>query len=687
MGRSLVFSLVAALISFGADLARAQSGYEPYFFTTLAGVPPGKTDGRGAGARFQNPQGVVMDSAGKTFFVVDPGTHSIRRITSGGQVTTYAGRSGVKGYVDGPRMAARFNYPVGVAVDRLGNCWVADAGNSAIRKIAPDGTVSTFVGGTVGTGSELSFDSLMGIAVDADGNIFVTDNETVRKVTPAGVISTLAGNPGFPSYALGQGAAAYFDGASGIIVDNATGLLIVADTYNGVIRSVTPAGYAGVYSYIPYSGNNTEDEVPYYYPTGLAIDSTRNVYVADPAANTIRRIESGSGNVHTIAGSSFFGYGSLDATGTAARFSGPTGLTVDSAGNIYVADAKNAAIRKIDHAFAVSTIAGLASNGATDGLSGSARFAAPYGVTVDGAGNVYAADTQNHTIRKITPFGVVTTLAGQAGFYGNADGNGNNARFSAPKGVAVDSSGNVFVADTLNNSIRKITPAGDVTTIASLFAFGSNGAVYGQPEGIAVDGAGNLYASATNLHAIYKIAPGGNPSVFAGTPGRSGYADGSGSTAQFYRPSGITLDSSGNIYVADMYGNCIRKITPGAVVSTLPAGPFYRVRGVAVDGPGNIFFTVSFDDTIRKMTPAGIVSIVGGSPGARQHADGSGSDALFWSPSGIATDSSGSLYIGDTYNNVIRIGRCAPPSPKSIAPSNPQSRALREASVTAAVKY
>ena len=208
----------------------------------------------------------------------------------------------------------------------------------------------------------------------------------------------------------------------------------------------------------------------------MAVDAAGNVYVADTGNDTIRKITP-AGVVTTLAGTAGQA-GSADGTGTAARFNEPDGVAVDAAGNVYVADTNNDTIRKITPAGVVTTLAGTAGQaGSADGTGAAAQFNAPEGVAVDGAGNVYVADTGNDTIRKITPAGVVTTLAGTAGQVGSADGTGSAARFNDPDGVAVDGAGNVYVADTINDTIREITPAGVVTTLA-----GSPGQ-YGSADG------------------------------------------------------------------------------------------------------------------------------------------------------------------------------------------------------------
>src|SRR5437016_1179139 len=300
--------------------------------------------------------------------------------------------------------------------------------------------------------------------------------------------------------------------------------------------------------------------------------------------------------------------GSADGTGNAARFDFPFGIAIDSADNVYVADTDNdALIRKVTPVgtnWVVTTLAGLGGNyGSADGMRIDARFAGPSGVAVDGAGSVYVADQVNDTIRKVTAAGVVTTLAGLARYGGSTNGMSNAARFNSPSGVAVDSSGNVYVADSENNQIRKVTPVGTnwvVTTLAGLS--GSDD--------------------------------------WADTEGS---ADGTGSAARFTVPEGVAVDSAGNVYVADTVNYTIRKLTPAGVVTTRAGqagvqgsangtggnARFNFPSGVAVDSATNVYVADTWNHTIRKVTPARVVTTVAGRAGISGSADGMGNDARF----------------------------------------------------------
>jgi putative heme iron utilization protein len=326
----------------------------------------------------------------------------------------------------------------------------------------------------------------------------------------------------------------------------------------------------------------------------------------------------------------------VDGIGSAASFSYPEGVAVDGAGNLYVADRFNHTIRKVTAAGDVTTLAGAAAllDGA-DGTGAAAHFDRPAGVVADGAGTLYVADQFDRTIRKVTAGGVVTTLAGTADMSGSADGTGAAARFAGPASVAVDGAGTVYVADSFNEIVRKVTAAGDVTTLAGTAgllgsADGTGPAArFAQPEGVAVDGAGNVYVTDTFNGTIRKVTAGGVVTTRAGTAGMLDSVDGTGPDARFVSPRGPAVDSAGNLYVADQANDTIRKITPGGVVTTLAgsafrsgsadgtgaAARFNSPAAVAVDGAGNVYVADTANHTLRKVTPTGITTTIAGTVG------------------------------------------------------------------------
>ncbi len=266
--------------------------------------------------------------------------------------------------------------------------------------------------------------------------------------------------------------------------------------------------------------------------------------------------------------------GTVDQAGP-GLFGLPKGVAVDTAGNVYVADMSNNLIRKVNPDGSVSTLAGLAGTpGSADGTGSSARFNQPSGIALDSAGNLYVADRQNSTIRKLSPTGAVTTLAGQAGNGGSHDGPLQNAQFSKPEGIAVDAAGKVYIADTGNSTIRVIDPAGVVWTLAGLAGspgsddgLGSSARFY-HPRGIAVDSLGDVYVTDV-MNTIRRIDPMGLVTTLAGMAGVQGSADGTGNSARFKSPQGLAVDSEGNVYVADSFNETVRKVNAGGAVTTL----------------------------------------------------------------------------------------------------------------------
>ena len=647
--------------------------------TTLAGTVGSSisADGTGSEARFGDPNGVTTDADGN-LYVADASNHTIRKITPAGVVTTLAGKAGLRGSDDGTGAAASFNFPRAVATDASGNVYVADSSNNTIRKITPAGVVTTlagiagFRGSADGTGASARFDSPYGVATDADGNVYVADslNNTIRKITPAGVVTTLAGTAGTSGSVDGTGAAASFNYLSSVATDAIGNVYATEAGGRNTIRKITPAGVvttlAGTAG-VTGSADGTGAEATFYNPSGVATDAFGNVYVADASNQTIRKITP-AGVVITLAGTAGT-RGSADGTGAAARFDSPYGVATDAGGNVYVSDRFNGTIRKISPAGVVTTFAGKRFG--ADGTGAEASFDGPRGLATDASGNVYVADQSNNTIRKITPAGVVTTLAGTAGRAGSADGTGAAARFSLPSAVATDADGNVYVVDRSNHTIRKITPAGVVTTLAG--TAGSSGSADGTgaaarfnfPLGVATDVNGNVYVADQSNNTIRKITPAGVVTTLAGTAGTSGSADGTGAEARFDKPEGVATDVSGNVYVADINNDTIRKITPAGVVTTLAGkrfgadgtgaeASFDGPRGVATDSGGNVFVADRFYHTIRKITPTGVVTTLAGTAGVSGSVDGTGAAARFNLPYGVATDASGNVYVADQSNNTIR---------------------------------
>jgi hypothetical protein len=310
------------------------------------------------------------------------------------------------------------------------------------------------------------------------------------------------------------------------------------------------------------------------HPVCIGVDGSGNIFVGDSSADTIQKITA-AGSVTLLAGSNGLA-GSTDGTGDVARFNQPGGLSSTSIGTLSVSDTANATIRHITTSGTVTTLAGsTTSRGNLDGTGLGATFGSPVGIAQDSGGTIFLADALNNTIRKITTSGVVTTFAGAAGVAGSADGTGGTARFNFPNGLTIDGSGTVYVSDTTNNLIRKLTPSGAVTTLAGLSGVSGSqdgtgsGALFNHPMGLTVDVAGNLYLADMGNSTIRKITPAGVVTTLAGLPGIAGLTDGTGSEAFFNQPQAVAVDVSGAIYVADTGNAAIRKVTPAGAVVTM----------------------------------------------------------------------------------------------------------------------
>jgi len=646
-------------------------------------------------------------SAGAPSGAVSASDNSAWSLSQGQQgLFLIAGGIGGPGTLDGVGAHARLNHPEGVALSQQSNLYIADASNYTIRKITSLGEVSTIAGksGTAGnadgSASSALFRAPRYVAVDAQENLYLTDGNAVRRISAAGIVTTLAGATDIAGSADGAGAAARFDNPAGIAID-AGGNLYVADQNNNVIRKIaldntvtTLAGTAGAAG----SSDGVGMAARFNHPQGISLAADGMLYVADRDNYIIRRV-SPSGEVTTVAGSPGIN-GSADGTGMAAQFFAPQSIAADSAGNLYVADAflfdrmclcgANGLIRKIAPNGEVTTLAGTSKvYGSADGTGPAARFNLPLGIASSSSGELYVADTFNNTIRKISPAGAVSTFAGLARTSGYADGNAMAALFNDPLGLAADSSGNLYVSDTSNLTdasnalIRKVAAQGTVSTFAGMpgvtgtgFADGAASmARFTYPRGVVLDLAGNLYIADTGNSVIRKISANGMVSTLAGVAHMAGSNDGPGSVARFNQPSAIAIDRSGNLYVSDILhdlaGNdsaAIRKITPDGMVTTLAgviglpgdddgAGAnarFTNPLGIGVDAQGNVYVTDATRHTVRKITPGGLVSTIAGAAGVSGHADGVGNAARFHQPQGIAVDSMGVLYVADTLNNSIR---------------------------------
>ncbi|HEY4300378.1 MAG TPA: FG-GAP-like repeat-containing protein [Candidatus Didemnitutus sp.] len=657
--RVAIIAISAVLGLLAPASLRAQAGYH---FTTYAGSGGNATtvdpNGPLAQARFFDPTGVVFDSVGN-LYVSDAFVNIIRKITPDGTVTTFAGTFGSYGDADGTGTAATFALPGALGVDAADNIYVADGGNGAVRKITPAGVVSTVA--TMNGGPQ-------GMTVAPDGVVYFSDSLGIRKIATDGTVIALAGGSQ-PGYQDGTGTGALFSDATALALDGA-GNVYVTDANNNAVRMVTPdgvvttvAGGAGA-----GSSDGTGSSAHFGFLVGIAVAQDGNLVVSDLGNGTLRQVTPG-GVVVTVAGSAGQ-FGLVDGAGTASRLSGPAGI-VTKGSALYFADTTNNAIRYFSNGAVTTYTSGIGAMGSADGPAAAARFNYPHAMAIDATGNIYVADSNNNTIRKITPAGQVSTLAGTPGVVGHADGVGAAASFNYPYCVAVDGAGIVYVGDASNDTIRRIATDGTVSTLAgspgqSGNTNGTGSAARFQPiHGMVTDPAGNLYVASGSM--IRMVTPAGDVTTLAGSPG-VGSADGIGTGATFVSPHGLAMDAVGNLFVADYAGNNIRKIAPGGVVTTVAgsgnfgsadgvgiAAEFTFPVGIAVDRGGFLYVTDSENYTLRRIAPSGVVTTIGGRAGATGFNGGTGSGARFLAPSGIVIDGWGALYFTDVlYGTIVK---------------------------------
>lgn len=586
-----------------ASTVQAQS----YTFQTIAG----NFDGDGLDARNANislPIGIAFDSSGN-LYIAQNRRNRIRKITPNGVISTIAGNGTTGSRGNGTRaQLATLNGPQGLAFDTAGNLYFADADNNLVRKISAGGIITTVAGtgasvsaGDGGPTRNASMARPYGIAVDGEGNLFVGEyvGQRVRKITSAGIISTVAGN--------------------------------------------------GIKAYGGDGGTGTDASIN--NPAALAVDAAGNLYISDSGNHRIQKLST-SGIITTVAGIGTSSGASGDGgPATAAVIGFPFGVAVNAVGDIYISDG-NCFLRKVDSAGIISTIAGGDGFCGTNGDYGPARDADvdfPEGIAFAPNGDLHFADSGTSRVRKISG-DFMFPVAG-VGSFGGDGGPAVDAILGGTFGVGIDASGNTYIPEHYpNNRVRKVSPAGTISTLGEFFL----------PQDVAVDSAGNLYIA--DSARIRKISLEGVITTVAG--GGTTLGDGGPATAaQLRRPSRVVVDASGNIYIADTNNNRVRKVGLDGIITTVAGngsegfsgdgGPatsatISRPRGVALDAGGNLYIADYGHHRIRKVTPAGIISTVAGNgmPGSTGDG-GAATDATINPPTGIAIGANGDLFIAN----------------------------------------
>lgn len=707
------FNFRIVLIGLSFALSAGSGLAQRYSITTVGGGAVPTTPVTAVNTSIGQPRYAAVDSGGNVYF---SSGNSIFKLGTNGNLTVFAGNSRV-GYSGdgGPAINAQLNQPSGIAIDAMGDVFIADTLNNAVRLVTPDGTINTIAGnGLAGYngdgGGATAVDPInggilnhpFGLAVDKKGVLYIADNgnQAVRAVTPDGNINTFAGNQTFNFGYSGDGAVAnqsQLTFPTDVAADS-SGNIYIADYGNFVIREVTTDGIIHT-----IAGNNTNTfagdggsptSASLFQPWGVAVDSSGNIYVSEYGDSRVRKVVTGSGGkISTIAGNGTFGFGGDGAAATSAQLDYPRGLCVDASGNVYVADWGNNRIRKISG----SNIGTAAGNGVLSyagdgGVATAAQFNAPSAVAVDPAGNIYVADTANNAVRQITSKGTVSTFAGTgaAGFSGDGSA-ANKAQLNAPQGVAVDSAGNVYIADTGNYRVRVVGTNGNISTFAGNGSPGYAGdggaatsATFYLPTAVATDKSNNVYVADYQVGVVRKISASGTITTVAGN-GSTGYSgDGGPATAaQLNGPSALGLDPAGNLYIAQLGDSRVRMVATNGIISTiagngsdgyigegLPAvsSELAAPAGVVADGNGNVFIAV-LGNRVMRVSPDGTLNTIAGNglPGYAGDCGPAGGSQVNV-PQGVAMDASGNLYVADSGNNAIRLLSAAAGLPGCQAP-------------------
>jgi sugar lactone lactonase YvrE len=692
----------------------------PTVITTVAGG--GSSENVPATTTAVAPAAVVVDSAGN-LFIADFRNNRIRKVDTGGIITTVAGNGAASFSGDGgPATSASLNFPRGVAIDGAGNILIADTSNHRVRKVDHVTQIITTVagsgtrgfGGDGGAATLASLNSPGGLAVDSSGNLVIADfgNFRIRKVDHGTqVITTVAGS-GSGAFS-GDGGPATSAGmeTAGVAVDSA-GNFFIADFANNRVRKVDTGG-----TITTFAGNGTgafsgdggpATSASLFFPRGVTLDGAGNLLIADSNNFRIRRVD-GSGTITTVAGN---GNPSFSGDGGPATSAGiaPDGVALDAAGNLFSTDMGpitpgDNRVRRIDHSTQIITTVAGNGNASFLGDGGPATKAslqAPQSAALDAAGNIFITDSNNNRIRKVDSTGVITTVAGSdsTGFSGDG-GPATSATLSTPAGIALDAAGTgiLFIADTQNQRIRKVDLSGTITTVAGngTNAFSGDGgpatsASLNFPEGVAVDSSGNIFIADTSNNRIRKVDAGGIITTVAGN-GNFGFSGDGGSAinASLAGPDGVALDSAGNLFIADTSNQRIRKVDHATQNITTVAGNgnfgFSGDNGpatsaslsnpfaVAVDSAGNLLISDFGGQRVRKVDSSGVITTIAGNGTASFSGDGgSAASSGLSSPAGLAVDRLGNFFIADSGNNRVR--RVVTPPDFAIA-TNPATASIR----------
>jgi cysteine-rich repeat protein len=668
--------------------------------------------GLATNARLNAPQGVALDALGN-IYIADSSNARIRKIDHDGVISTFAGTGlGTYSGDNGPALAAGLNRPIGLAVDGLGNLYIAEVNSNRIRKVDTAGIITTYAGdgtsgspgprGDGGPATSAQLNSIRGIAVDAPGNLYIASGNRIRKVDTLGMISTIAGTDTAGSTGDGGQAASALLSAPYRIAVDPDGRLYITENNSNRVRRIDVGGeistFAGALT-AGFSGDGgAATSALLRAPDGIAVDRVGNVLIVDTNNQRLRRVNA-AGTISTVAGTGETGFTSNGSSALSAPLLATSDVTFDSVGNLYFAESSTHRIRRVDAITGViTTIAGTGVLG-TSGDGGPALMAQltnPTGVLRVGT-DLYISDSVAMTVRKIDANGVITRVAGTVLTVGNADNvDALQATFNGPSGLAFKG-GELYIADTGNHRIRKLTAAGALTTIAGTTA-GINDCSAGvaataklnTPTALAFDGSGNLLIADTNNYCIRTIDGAGDISTVAGT-GTAGFSGdlGAATAAELRNPRGLAVASNGDVYFADTGNTRVRKISGGTITTVAgdgvagfsgDGGPSTSARidtplGLGIDGDDRVYFSDTQIGTaavrvIRKIETSGTITTVAGL--VDPIGAGPLSTATLASPVALVRDAAFTIFAGGT-RGIVQILRPGAAAIETVAGRYPQS--------------
>jgi uncharacterized protein (TIGR03437 family) len=669
----------------------ATAGYSQatsYVSRTVSGIFPIGDNGPATSALLEAPQGVGVDGNGN-IYIADAGNGAIRKVGRNGVITSLLGYTG---YAYDLKLDSAGNLFIAG-----GNYAFKLTPSGTLITIAGNGTFSAATGDG-GQATSAGFNGIYALAVDAAGNVYICDsnNHRVRKVTPTGTVSTIAGGNA-KGYAGDNGPAinALFNFPRNIAVD-AAGNIYINDYNNNRVRkigtdgNITTVAGSGVCCSSPDGGLGSAA----YLLTGpVTTDPSGNVYIYDYLTSRIRKVSS-SGIITSFAGDGNEGFAGDGQPAVTARFSYVAALGTDTANNLYIADSNNERIRMVSNGI-ITTVAGKGHFAGDGGDATAALLHRPQGVVASPDGTIYFTDTMNHRVRKIGTDGKISTIAGTGdlGFSGDG-GPAVSAQLSYPDSITRDSAGNLYVVDQNKLRLRKITPAGTISTVAGngSLAYSNNvrgglGSGFAYINGIAIDSSGNLYLSEEANYEIKKIVPTGGMTTYAGTGGHGFAGDGGPAASAVFTETGALAVDGANLYVADISNYRIRKIDGNGNITTAAGigsccasgdgGAATKAKvdayGLAPDGNGGLWFTDGAG--IRYISASGTVSRISGG----NLLGFAGDDSPAWAgtryngPIGIAPGANGDIIIADTYNSRIRKLQANDPVKMDIVSGNNQT--------------